>query len=380
MKVILGVGILVGLIGMGLWFRNPLENWAFRTINRSDAGPVGDDPVGSAPRPTAEQRVEVIAQDLEIPWEIVFLPDGDMLVTERPGRLLRIGNVRRVVQEIEGVEHVGEGGLMGMALHPEFTTNGWVYLYLTSTGPRGLVNRVERYRFDGNRLDDKQIILEGIEGGRVHDGGRIAFGPDGYLYVATGDAGVERLSQDRNSLNGKILRIRDDGSSPDDNPFGNAVYSYGHRNVQGLAWDDQGRLWATEHGPSGVQTGDDELNLIEAGQNYGWPAIRGDQEREGMVRPVIHSGRQDTWAPAGMAFWQGSIFFGGLRGETLYEVTLKNEGVNEPAEHLKGEFGRIRVVVKGPDERLYVATSNRDGRGSVNAGDDKILRIVPEAL
>lgn len=199
---------------------------------------------------TSLKDVEIIAQNLNIPWEVVFLPDREILVTQRPGTLLLVKNKQQI--PIAGVEHIGEGGLLGLAVHPNFKENKLIYLYLTSQTSAGLTNRVEQYKFENNSLSGRKVILEGIAGASNHDGGRIAFGPDGYLYITTGDAQNPDSAQYRNSLNGKILRIKDDGSIPEDNPFGNAVYSYGHRNSQGLAWDGQKRLWATEHGRSGV--------------------------------------------------------------------------------------------------------------------------------
>ncbi len=319
---------------------------------------------------------KIIADNLQIPWEIAFLPDGDLLVTERPGILKRIGKEMRAYT-IEGVQHIGEGGLLGMALHPRFSENQWIYLYLTTKNDEGLINRVERYRFEGDRLSEKKTIVDNIPGAAYHDGGRIAFGPDWYLYVTTGDAGKNNLAQDTSSLAGKILRLKDDGSIPSDNPFGNAVWSYGHRNSQGLAWDDKGRLWATEHGRSGLLSGLDELNLIEKGKNYGWPTIEGDKGKDGMETPIVHSGPDETWAPAGVAFWDGSVFFGGLRGETLYEAKFINEREVSLKVHLRQEFGRIRAVVLGPDGYLYITTSNTDSRGDIRANDDKIIRINP---
>lgn len=320
--------------------------------------------------------VSVVGENLKIPWEIAFLPDGDLLVTERAGTLKRIGK-NSEEHKIEDVEHIGEGGLLGMALHPAFPENRWLYLYFTARVGGRLENRVERYRFENSRLSEKTLIIGGIPAGAVHDGGRIAFGPDGYLYITTGDAGNQNLSQDVNSLAGKILRLNANGTVPSDNPFGNAVYSYGHRNSQGIVWDDKGRLWATEHGRSGILSGLDELNLIEKGKNYGWPIIQGDERREGMENPVIHSGPDETWAPAGAAFWDGSIFFGGLRGESLYEAKIGNMGEISLKAHFRKEFGRIRAVVLGPDGYLYIATSNTDGRGAPRENDDKIIRINP---
>lgn len=317
------------------------------------------------------EGVQIVAENLVIPWEIVFLPHNEILVTERGGRLLRIGEDKQVI-EVQGVEPIGEGGLLGMALHPDFENNSLLYLYLTSRTNGELVNRVERYRLEGERLLEKTIILEGVSGAAVHDGGRIEFGPDGFLYITTGDAGRQELAQDKSSLNGKILRLKDDGSIPADNPFNDEIYSWGHRNPQGLAWDEEGRLWATEHGPSGLQSGFDELNFIEKGKNYGWPVIKGEETREGMVSPVRQSGSTDTWAPAGMVFWDGSLFFSGLRGEALYEYKIKEE---ELKIHFREEFGRIRAVVLGPDGFLYITTSNRDGRGIPQETDDKLIRI-----
>ncbi|HAN22254.1 TPA: glucose sorbosone dehydrogenase [Candidatus Collierbacteria bacterium] len=324
------------------------------------------------------QDTEVVAQNLDIPWEIAFLQSGDLLVTERSGKLLKIGSETKVIKEIEGVRHVGEGGLLGLTLHPNFSVNNFIYLYSTTQDSNGISNRVERYRFSNDTLSERKVILEKIKGSSNHDGGRIAFGPDGYLYITTGDAETPNLAQDKNSLNGKILRIKDDGGIPEDNPFGNAVYSLGHRNPQGLAWDKNGTLWETEHGPSGIQTGNDEVNIIIKGGNYGWPTIKGDQTKKGLISPIIQSGTKDTWAPSGMAYYDGSLFFSGLRGEALYEAKIRNGNKLDLLTHFKQEFGRIRAVVLGPDGYLYLSTSNQDGRGRVREGDDKIIKINPK--
>ncbi len=324
----------------------------------------------------ASDAYSVIAKDLRIPWDIVFLPEGGMLISERIGDLvLYRGEIIKKIP-IESSSHFGEGGLLGMALHPNFAYNRWLYIYNTIIKNTRTFNRVERYRFDNGELTEQTIIIDNIPGAMYHDGGCMAFGPDGYLYITTGDAGDDMLAQDLNSLAGKILRLRDDGSLPPDNPFGNTVYSYGHRNSQGLTWDSSQRLWSTEHGPSGFESGYDELNLIEKGQNYGWPIIRGMETAEGMKIPVLQSGRDQTWAPASALFWDGSIFFGGLRAETLYEAII-DENPIKLKEHFKGKFGRIRTVVLGPDGYLYLTTSNRDGRGFPKEGDDKIIKIDP---
>jgi glucose/arabinose dehydrogenase len=315
----------------------------------------------------------VIAEGLNIPWDIAFLPSGDLLVTERAGTLLRIGADKKLFP-INGVRHIGEGGLLGIALHPQFPTNHWIYVYLTANEGGTVTNRVERYRFENDELTDRTDILTGIPGAIYHDGGRMAFGPDGDLYITTGDATREQNAQDTNSLAGKILRISDDGSIPSDNPFDNAVYSYGHRNPQGLAWDDKEQLWSTEHGRSGVQSGFDELNLIEKGKNYGWPVIEGSETKEGMVSPVLHSGASSTWAPASAVYHDGSIFFGGLRGEALYEAMITGD-TPELKTHFERMYGRIRTVIIGPEGDFYITTSNRDGRGSPVKADDRIIRI-----
>lgn len=318
--------------------------------------------------------------NLDVPWEVVFLPNG-VLITERPGTLVHMleDGTRTSIPTPDATER-GEGGLLGMALHPQFAENHLLYLYLTAQNGTALVNRVVRYRFENGELLDPQTIIGNIPGAPYHDGGRIAFGPDGMIYITTGDAGNERSAQDTSSLAGKILRLNEDGSIPADNPFGNAVYSYGHRNPQGLAWDNDGRLWATEHGRSGLASGYDELNLIEAGANYGWPVIQGDETEEGMRTPIIHSGPDTTWAPAGLAHADGTLFWGGLRGEALYEARIEENSAELAETHFENKFGRIRSVAIGPDNALYFTTSNTDGRGSPKRGDDKLIRVAPNTL
>ncbi|MBI5134612.1 PQQ-dependent sugar dehydrogenase [Candidatus Uhrbacteria bacterium] len=373
-KISLAVGIIV-IAGALIVWKN--QQWFFWPT------PLRQYPEGQTPSiDTNDQQKapEVIAKNLSIPWGIAFLPDGKLLVTQRAGQLLLIDDQSTVIP-VEGVAHRGEGGLLGLALHPEFEKNKFLYLYLTSQSGGGLINRVERYQLDGKTLKDRQVILDRIPGASNHDGGRLAFGPDGMLYITTGDAQKSNLAQDKNSLAGKILRVKDDGTLPSDNPFGNAVYSYGHRNVQGIAWDMQGKLWATEHGRSGIQSGLDEVNRITKGANYGWPTIQGDQKHEGMVTPVIHSGPNETWAPSGMTFINNRMFFAGLRGESLYSATIASDGsVVGLKAYFRSTFGRLRSVRQGPDGMLYLLTSNRDRRGDPSTEDDRIIRIDPDGI
>ncbi len=320
----------------------------------------------------------VIVTGLDVPWAVAFLPDGDMLVTERPGTLRRLGT-QPAAFPVPAVAEAGEGGLMGIALHPDFATNRQVYLYYTTANPSR--NRVTRFVLEDDRLAFDRVILDDIPSALYHDGGGIAFGPDGMLYLTTGDASNANAAQNLSSLAGKTLRLTPDGGIPADNPFGTAVWSYGHRNAQGLAWDAQGRLWQTEHGRTGASTGFDELNLVEKGGNYGWPTIQGDQTRAGMVAPVRQSGASVTWAPSGIAFADGTLFFAGLFGQSLYAADVGEDGsVTNFRQYFRGTHGRLRAVTVGPDGFLYVTTSNRDDRGTARAGDDKILRIAPDFL
>ena len=305
-------------------------------------------------------------QDLAVPWSIAF-HDETMLISERDtARILEVspeGDVREVAV-IEGVVPRGEGGLLGIAVR-----DGRLYAY--STAADG--NRVQRFALSGSpgslKLEAAETILSGMAAGTNHNGGRIAFGPDDMLYVTVGDAGDRESAQDPTSLSGKILRVAPDGEIPEDNPFdGSPVYSLGHRNPQGLAWDEDGTLYASEFG----QDTWDELNVIEPGGNYGWPDVEGVAGRDGFIDPV------QQWAPAaaspsGIAIASGSLFIANLRGERVREVPLDDLGVS--VEHVVGEFGRLRDVAVGPDGALWVATNNTDGRGSPRPGDDRLLRI-----
>jgi len=316
-----------------------------------------------------------VAKGLDTPWEIAFLPEGGILATERSGILALIDKNGKQIT-IAGVRETGEGGLLGLALHPDFANNRWLYIYLTSNDNGTLTNRVERYTYNvDHTVSERVVILDGIKASANHDGGRIRFGPDGLLYITTGDAGSPQRAQDPQALEGKILRLTDEGKVPVGNPWGNPVYSIGHRNPQGLAWDSLGRLWATEHGPSGTETGNDELNLIEAGKNYGWPVIRGMETRDGMETPKLESGKGNTWAPGGLEIVKDVAFFPGLRGSALYAVDLNDIRPETLRTYFTGEYGRLRVARLGPDGLLYLGTSNKDGRGSPGPDDDQLFKI-----
>ena len=352
----------------------------------------------STPRPIASPtpaplklNVQTWVSGLDTPWAIDFAPDGRTFITERPGRIrvVKNGQLQAEPWITLDVAEVGEGGLLGLALDPQFAQNHLVYVAYTYRASSGrLQNRLVRLRDDPqtNRGSMDQVLLDGPLGASNHDGGRVKFGPDGKLYWTMGDAQNGNLAQDTTALNGKILRINPDGTIPADNPWKSAVYSYGHRNPQGLAWQPgTGRLYATEHGPSGEKgCCQDEINLIEPGMNYGWPTISGDERKPGMVSPIIQSGSRATWAPSGATFvtqgpWTGSLLFVGLRGQALYRLTLDP---NDPRKVqnletlLGGQYGRLRDVAQGPDGAIYILTSNGDGRGTLPPDGDKVLRLT----
>ncbi len=332
--------------------------------------------------PAKKPAVEVIATGLKIPWDIAFLPDKTLLVTERAGNLVHIGK-DGTTSSIKLPHPVpkGEGGLLGITLHPNFAQNKLLYMYMTTgSSLQGTKNAVFRYRYENEKLTDEKIIISDIPGALYHDGGRLEFGPDGFLYITTGDAQTSNIAQDLKSLGGKILRLTADGEIPADNPFGTAVYSYGHRNPQGLAWDSEGRLWSTEHGRSGITSGMDEINLIVKGKNYGWPTIEGDKSAPGMQTPIENSGPDVTWAPASLLYLNGKLYFGGLLGQSLYEAVIDEDHIHAFNSYFHNAYGRIRTVRLGPDGMLYLTTSNRDGRGTPVAEDDRIVRVDPKGL
>ena len=312
----------------------------------------------------------MIATGLAVPWGLAFLPGGDALVSERDsGRILRIpagGGAPREVMHVPGVAATGEGGLLGLAVSPDYARDRLVYAYATTAED----NRIVRFRLGGA----VHPILTGLRAGAIHDGGRIAFGPDGKLYAGVGETGDSALAQDREQRNGKILRIDPDGGVPGDNPFpGSPVWSLGHRNVQGLAWDAAGRLWATEFG----QNAFDEVNLIRKGRNYGWPDVEGVGDTQGgrFTNPLV------TWptseaSPSGAAILGGILYIGALQGEALLRVRLDGDHASKLSPVYEGH-GRIRTVAVAPDGSLWVTTSNTDGRGTPRAGDDRIVALSP---
>jgi glucose/arabinose dehydrogenase len=312
-----------------------------------------------------------IATGLNVPWGLVFLPDRTALVAERDtGKVKRIaGTTVTEVGTIEGVDPSSEGGLLGLAVDPRFASRPYVYVYFSTSED----NRIARYTWRDGRLVDPHVILDGIGVAAVHNGGRLAFGPDGYLYVGTGENHESERAQDPNDLGGKILRITVDGKPAPGNPRRDSpIYTTGHRNVQGLAFGDDGQLYASEFG----QDDWDELNAITAGANYGWPAAEGIAGLEGMVDPIAQW-LTDVASPSGIAYAQGTIFMAGLRGRRLWAIPVAGgRRTGEPQAFFIGEFGRLRTVVAAPDGSLWLTTSNTDGRADPREGDDRILRIT----
>lgn len=335
-------------------------------------------------------EVEIWQQNLNVPWELLFLPESNRaLITERSGRVLQIknGNLQNKSYLKLNIDSRGEGGLMGMAHHPDFPETSYIYLMYTYTSSNGrLYNRVSRFTDKGNQAVDEEIIIDHIPGGNNHNGGRIAFGPDGMLYITTGETFTREIAQDLDNLGGKILRLTPEGDIPDDNPFDNSpVYSLGHRNPQGIAWHPEtGDLFISDHGPSGEGglRAKDRIKIVEAGSNFGWPDKIGYFEDGKYANPLIMW--KETVPPSGMTFYQGDLYVGTLGSESLVRIGLnRNNGEYsvKSIEHLfnngkgKSIYGRIRNAVVGPDDYLYFLTNNRDGRGRPRKNDDKILRF-----
>ncbi|MFI1049123.1 PQQ-dependent sugar dehydrogenase [Streptomyces griseoruber] len=359
-----------------------------------DGGSSGAGPSASASRtavqgsssPSAEETppakgtvevVRTVAEGLNSPWGLAPLPEGGLLVASRDeGTITYVDEStgrKTEVGEVPGVSAAGEGGLLGLALSPDYASDHMVYAYLTSVSD----NRIVRMIYDpkrpaGDRLGAPDTVFKGIPKGMIHNGGRIAFGPDGMLYVGTGESGDRGLAQDKESLGGKILRLTPEGEPAPGNPFpDSAVYSYGHRNVQGLAWDSEQRLFASEFG----QNTWDELNAIKPGGNYGWPAAEGESDDSAYVNPIAEWHTDDA-SPSGIAYAEGSIWMAGLKGQRLWRIPLRGtEASADPQSFLQGDHGRLRTVVAAGGDRLWVTTSNTDGRGDPEKGDDRILEL-----
>ncbi|MEV1089395.1 PQQ-dependent sugar dehydrogenase [Streptomyces microflavus] len=350
------------------------------SASRSSGSP---SPSASADLPPAKGSAKVVStltEGLKSPWGLTALPGGDLLVASRDeGTIHRIdgeSGKRTLLGSVPGVSPAGEGGLLGLAVPSTFAADGWVYAYFTTASD----NRIVRMSYDENRPAGQQLgapdtILRSIPKGNIHNGGRIAFGPDKMLYAGTGETGDTGLAQDKESLAGKILRMTPDGEPVHGNPEADSVvYSYGHRNVQGLAWDAQKRLWAAEFG----QNTWDELNLIEPGGNYGWPEVEGQEGEDGFIDPVAQWKTSEA-SPSGIAYAEGSIWMAGLRGERLWRIPLSGDSGKEPLadpqSFLDEKHGRLRTVVGAGGDRLWLVTSNTDGRGEPSPGDDRILLV-----
>ncbi|WP_104061222.1 PQQ-dependent sugar dehydrogenase [Arthrobacter sp. 4R501] len=334
---------------------NDAPTGSIRETGTSTGNGIGTGP-GNATPPEVVARLDL---QLDIPWAAVFLPNGTAVVSERDSALLKAVRDGRAttIGQVPGVAPGGEGGLLGLALSPGFPSDNYLYLYFTSA----LDNRIARLKLteqpDGSLdLGDPEVVFSGIPKASTHNGGRIRFGPDGFLYVGTGDSQRREQPQDRNALGGKILRLTLEGDPAPDNPFGNAVYSLGHRNVQGLAWDSAGRLWSSEFGPDV----NDELNLIEPGANYGWPAVTGAPHREAYRdAKVVWPSTADS-SPSGLEISGSTAYLGALRGQRLWTVSLSGEEASAPVAYFTREYGRIRDVIRTPDGGFWLLTNNKN--------------------
>lgn len=352
-------------------------------VTESPSEPAGESPSSLAPGtqtpstpaaqpgPVTPSAVEEIVTGLPAPWSIAFVPGGDgaALVTLRDeGTIVLVDASGAVtpVGSVPGVDGTGEGGLLGLAFDPAAPSD--LYVYATM----GSQNVVQRTTYADGALGSFSLVLDGIPAGTRHDGGRLAFGPDGMLYISTGESGVPEDAQELDNLGGKILRITPGGDVPDDNPFdGSPIWSYGHRNVEGLAFDDEGRLWASEFGDRSA----DELNLISPGQNYGWPFVEGIGGAPDYVDPVTEWRPTSESSPSGIAYVRDTIFVAALRGERLWQVPVDGSTAGEPVAFVE-DYGRLRDAVLAPDGTLWVLTNNTDSRGDPRDGDDRILRLT----
>jgi glucose/arabinose dehydrogenase len=364
--------------------------WLVLTLPACDSATAG-----GSQSPNVELATEVVATGLDTVWELAWGPDGFIWMTERGGRVSRVHPQTGAVSVIGqiAVSEIGEGGLMGLALHPDFATQPWVYLAHTYSAQGGVRNRVVRARFDGTSLGTPEVLLADIPGSSIHNGARLAVGPDRLLYITTGDASDASIAQNRDALAGKVLRLTLDGQPAPENPFGTRIYSYGHRNPQGMVFATDGSLYVTEHGPSD----NDEVNRIEAGRNYGWPNVHGRCDGDSGPGELSFCSANNvaepmaiwtpTIAPAGVAYYdhtlisgfRRSLIFATLKDATLYRLALSTDGrtVQSTETLFVREFGRLRAVLVSPDGAIYLGTSNRDGRGTPMPTDDRIIRIRP---
>lgn len=331
--------------------------------------------------------IEIVAEKLYVPWAIDISNDGKLYFTERSGSIRTIENSKLNPEPLITFNFPfisqGEGGLMGIALDPNFSQNNYIYVMHTYSENNRIYNRVIRLVENKNKASIDRTLIDRIPGGQIHNGGRIKIGPDKKLYITTGDAGNPALAQDITSTAGKILRLELDGSIPNDNPFLNSpVYSLGHRNPQGLSWDINDIMYASEHG----QSAHDEINIVRPGSNYGWPLVQGNEDSTDIIvqKPLVHSG-EITWAPSGIAFvlqvaWKGKLLVATLRGQQLLAISLNENGtvVKDITSWLNNEYGRLRDVIQTKDGSIYLTTSNRDGRGNPDISDDRIIRLTPK--
>ncbi len=351
---------------------------------------------GFGPDGNVDVRAETVVSGLEVPWGIAFLPDGNLLVTERSGTIRLVkdynGNAQLIEQPVATIStaSTSEGGLLGIATHPDFESNRLFYIYVTVESGGNEMNQVEQWRLseDGTGAEQVRVIYDGIQASSNHNGGRIAFGPDNMLYVGTGDASDPDLSQDPGSPNGKLLRLTPDGEVPDDNPrSGSPVFLSGIRNTQGWAWPDSGdanTLWVNDHGPSGemLRFGHDEVSIVSAGDNLGWPTIYKCEEEAGLISPSIVW--QNAVPPGGAAIytgnaipeWKGNLIIGTLGSQHLHRVVIENNKVSSNEVYFRNQHGRLREVKMSPEGDLFVTTSNCDGRGNCPDNRDAILRII----
>ncbi len=407
---VLRYGLIISVMGVAACTAQFLEQ---ATSKQTPALSKQTDPVSSSPKagqnvkqnPTcnlvesgfgtkgqAKIRIETVVTGLEVPWAIAFLPNRDMLVTERPGRvrLVQNGQLRPQAIATINVSASGEGGLLGLAVHPNFVSNRLFYVYYTAESNNSPVNRVESWKLaqDGFSAVRDRVIIDNIPVAQYHNGGRIRFGPDGMLYIGTGDARDPNNSQNPNSLAGKILRVTPDGQVPADNPFpNNPVYITGIRNTQGFDWLNASTLWVTDHGPSGElgRNGHDKASVARAGDNLGWPTVYRCESQQGLVTPSIvwqqalPPGGATIYTGSAIPEWKGSLVIAALRAEQLQRVVFNPQSPEQVLSHevyLQGEQGRLREAIMGPDSELYITTSNCDGRGSCPVQKDQILRIT----